>query len=400
MARVSLGVAVAALLVAVWLVAGRQSSVQEAPAPVPDQSRWAKPYCKRGAVPVRTAEDVRAQASAGHDICVVAAIAGTVDLEDVTTGVHIGTKDAGSLGHISARFTEGLTISARFSSIRADGAEDLTIDRSVVGGSKQERLDAQLIFIPDGSTNTTISNSDIGWTLADDSGNTGYGIRAYGGHDGLSIVNNRIHDIAADGIQLGGGDDIVIDRNEIGPVGANPESTEHSDNIQIVDHGNNLRITNNWIHSQGYFGDQVSGNSGVLYVHGESDGGVLVENNLFSNSRGRVEVCGLGTGGTGKSNVTIRGNTFHDLGQAHEGFPGLQWACDAGTDNRVERNVAIDPDGGFGEAGGGRAVTLQDNVFGDMAAATFNRDLECTSPNCNPQGAPPIGYRKPKNVRW
>ncbi len=44
-----------------------------------------------------------------------------------------------------------------------------------------------------------ISDNNIGWTLADDSGNTGYGCRCYGELNRLRFVRNRVHDIAADG---------------------------------------------------------------------------------------------------------------------------------------------------------------------------------------------------------
>lgn len=60
------------------------------------------------------------------------------------------------------------------------------------------------------------------------------------------------------------------------------------------------------------------------------------ENNLIEHSRGRVEVCGLGTGGTSRSNITVRRNTVSDNGQTFGGFPGLEWDCGSGTGNLVE----------------------------------------------------------------
>lgn len=161
----------------------------------------------------------------------------------------------------------------------------------------------------------TVRDSEIGWTNADNSGNTGYGIRVHGSSlgssDRLKIVGNRIHHIAGDGIQgLGNGTDVLIDRNEIGYVGANPGSSEHSDNIQIIDNGPNLKITNNWLHHQGWYDATTSvGNAGATYIHGGDSDRMTYENNLIEHSRGRVEVCGLGTGGTSRSNITVRRNT-------------------------------------------------------------------------------------------
>jgi hypothetical protein len=81
-------------------------------------------------------------------------------------------------------------------------------------------------------------------------------------------------------------------------VGANPGSSEHSDNIQIIDNGPNLKITNNWLHHQGWYDATTSvGNAGATYIHGGDSDRMNYENNLIEHSRGRVEVCGLGTGG-------------------------------------------------------------------------------------------------------
>ena len=251
--------------------------------------------------------------------------------------------------------------------------------------------------MPDENNDVTIRNNDIGWAKADNSGNTGYGCRCYGTLNRLKFVGNKLHDLAGDGFQGVGGSDVLIDRNEIGPVGANPDSSEHSDNIQITYNGPNLRITNNWIHHQGFYEGKTTGNSGSIYIHGGTSNTLLLENNLVQTNQGRTEICGLGTGGTSRSNITIRNNTWVDGGLAYTGFPGFEWDCDSGSGNTIERNIAVDPDGGFAQSGS--AAPIAGNLWGQPSLVTLDGAGNCTSSNCNPGGGP-IGYRKPSGVAW
>ena len=316
------------------------------------------------------------------------------------TGVVIST-DGGSIGHLEINDTSGLRIeSARLRSVTIRGGDKTTIEGSRIGGTAANRVLDQLIFMPETLNGVVIRNNDIGWTKADDSGNTGYGCRCYGTLNRLRFVGNKVHDVAGDGFQGVGGSDILIDRNEIGPVGANPDSNEHSDNIQITGNGRNLRITNNWIHNQGYYGDQTTGNAGSVYIHGGTTDPLLFENNLIEANRGRTEICGLGTGGTSRSNITIRRNTWVDGGQAYSGFPGFEWDCDSGSGNTVERNIAVDPDGGFAKDGPSGSATFADNIWGRPSRVSLDRNGNCTSAKCNPPGQEPIGYRTPEGARW
>jgi hypothetical protein len=183
-------------------------------------------------------------------------------------------------------------------------------------------------------------------------------------------------------------------------VGANPGSDEHSDNIQIVSNGPNLRITNNWIHEQGYYEGKVTGNSGSTYIHGGTSNTLLYENNLVAMNQGRTEICGLGTGGTSRSNITVRNNTWVEGGLAFDNFPGFSWECDGGSGNTVARNVAVDSDGGFAQNGSAGAATWSANLWGRPSVVTLDTNGDCTSSNCNPAGQKPIGYRKPSGVDW
>ena len=168
------------------------------------------------------------------------------------------------------------------------GAHRTKLLNNVIGGTgpNDRELD-QLIFMPDESNDVSIEGNDIGWTVADNTGNTGYGCRCYGATNNLRFVGNKVHDIAADGFQGTNGSNVLIDRNEIGPVGANPGSNSHSDNIQIVSNGPNLRITNNWIHHQGYYeGTVPSPMPAPPTSMAAPPTRLLYENNLIETSAG------------------------------------------------------------------------------------------------------------------
>lgn len=368
-----------------------------APAPLP----LPQPSCEPGATIATTAAQVRSTVQAAQNVCVSANV-GDVDLSSLSPpgNVFVGT-NGGSMESVDLAESSRITLRARFRSTELRNSSLITIEHSIVGGTGSSRVLDTLIFIPEDSDDVTIRDSDIGWTNADDSGNTGYGLRVYGASNRLRVERNRFHHIAADAIQLGmDGADTLIDRNEIGYVGANPGSSEHADNIQIVGNGPNLRVTNNWIHHQGWYtASQESSNSGTMYVHGGRTAPMLVENNLFADSLGRVEFGGLGTGGTSRSNLTVRRNTFRNLGTAFTGFPGLEWDIHSGANNLLERNVATDPDGGVAIADSTPSHTvIRNNVWGKNVP--LDAGGQCFSAACNPAGQEPIGFRKPAGVHW
>ncbi|HKI66578.1 MAG TPA: right-handed parallel beta-helix repeat-containing protein [Solirubrobacterales bacterium] len=360
--------------------------------------------CEVGQVEVTSAAALLDAVETANSACVTAAI-GNVRLEGLGSlaGVTVSSEGDGSLGEVTVKETSNLTVrGARLRSIEIRRANGTQVIGSVIGGTQADRVYDQLIFMPEASRDVTIESNDIGWTIADDSGNTGYGCRCYGNLDNLRFVGNRVHDIAADGFQGVGGEDVLIDRNEIGSVGANPGSSEHSDNIQITGNGPNLRITNNWIHLQGYFDGKPTSNSGSTYIHGDEGAGdpLIYENNLIETALGRTEICGLGTGGTSRSNITVRRNTWVDGGKAFPGFPGFEWDCDSGSGNLIERNIAVDPDGGFAQDGSAAAAGFSQNIWGTPGTVTLDANGNCTSSNCTAPGGQPIGYRKPSGVHW
>jgi len=343
---------------------------------------------------------VRNAVDDGDDVCVTADL-GNVDLGDLGSTTSTVSTEGGSMREVDLGSTSDLTISrARLRSVTMRNSHHISLLGNTIGGTPSARVDDQLIFMPETNNDVRIEGNDIGWTVADNSGNTGYGCRCYGNLNRLRFVGNRVHDIAADGFQGVGGSDVLIDRNEIGPVGRNPGSSEHSDNIQITGNGNNLRITNNWLHHQGYYNGGVSVNAGSTYIHGGDNNPLIYENNLIEIAQGRTEICGLGTGGRSRSNITIRRNTWVDGGRAFTGFPGFEWDCTSGSGNTIARNIAVDPDGGFALGGSSGAASFSNNIWGNESKVTLDADGNCTSANCNPSGQEPIGYRKPSGVNW
>ncbi len=369
-----------------------------------------QPDCERGAKKVRSAAALRRAVASGRDACVVARIA-DAELRDLgrVSGVVLAT-EGGSIGHLDLFETTGLTIrNARLRSLELWYADGTTIADSVIGGSAANRTYDNLVNV-NVSPDVTIKGNEIAWTLAGSNQTAGYGIRSPGnslGHNSrLRIENNYIHHIAADGIQGLGANaqNVVIDRNRIDYVGQEPGSNEHADAIQVIDHGPNLRITNNWISHEGYFAaGQSSGGSGTLYVHGGSSNSLRIENNLFSDSLGRVLFGGGLSPSDAISNLTFRRNTVLNVGRSYKGFPGLHWDVDAGSNNVIERNVAEDDDGGFADLGAPGTVRLRGNLWrrsGSRGALRFSPIGECLSPACRPEGPDPVGYRVPSGVSW
>ncbi len=357
--------------------------------------------CAAGSANVTSADGLREALSHHQSACITAAI-GDVEIEDLgkLAGVVVSTEGEGSLGEIDLDDTTGLTIrGARFRSIEIRHASGTKLFGNQIGGTPTERVEDELIFMPERSDNVTIEGNDIGWTIADDSGNTGYGCRCYGEVNNLRFIGNNVHDIAADGFQGVEGHNVLIARNQFGPIGANPGSDEHSDDIQIPANGPGLRIVDNWIHNQGYFAGKVVNNSGSLYIHGGTGNPVLVENNLITENQGRTEICGLGTGGVDRSNITIRLNTWINGGLAYPNFPGFEWDCSGGSGNRVERNISVDADGGFAQDGSRSAAKFDENIWGGKHKLKFDEAGNCISKRCNPKSGP-IGYRTPRGVHW
>jgi hypothetical protein len=367
-----------------------------------------------GAVNVTTASAVASNLASGNNVCVTANV-GRVELSGGSWSSSkvesLGTTGSGRIGVLFINGVVGMNIRVHAQAVGLHDARSITLEQSHLGGDGPTgRVGGEVLDLRDtldGCDDCVIRDNDIGWAHQDESsGNSGYCVRMFGNNDRLQLVRNRIHDCEADGIQGVRGDDVLIDRNEIGPVGADPNcpfgaNCDHADGIQENGRDGDVRITNNWIHHEGYFtnssGTLVSSGSasGTTYIHGGDTSPILYENNLVETSRGRVEVCGLGTGGTSSDNVTIRNNTFYDLARAF-GIQGFEWDCLSGSGNLIENNVFADDGGGFADSG--LARTASDNIAGSLSGFTFDADRNCTSANCT--GATPRGFRKPSGVHW
>jgi hypothetical protein len=378
-------------------VRARSGSGVPNPGPPPPVGR---PACAAGATQVTSASQLRAVVRGGANACVVAPV-GHVSLTNFGGPRHIGTTGAGAIGAIQLNGVSRLTLQARFRSITVRRSSSITITQSIVGGTSNARVDDQLIFLPDGADDVSIRDSDIGWTTADNSGNTGYGLRVYEDADRLRVERNRFHHIAADGIQLGmHGANAVIDRNEFAYIAPPRDSNEHADDIQVVTNGPNLRITNNYLHHNGVFdaGGPRTGGSGP-YIHAGNANPIVFENNLVRDEMNFMQVGNLGTGGCNRSNLRFRRNTFFRNGLLWPGggTPDLHWRLCGGSNNVYERNVVNNRFGNeYGFAASGTAVNA--NLHGSGYA--IDGAGNCTSAACNPRGAEPIGFRKPSGVHW
>jgi len=367
-------------------------------------------------VNVTTASAAQTNLANGNDVCVTANI-GRLALSsgsayDSSKVEYLGTSGNGRITDLFVDGPIGMNIRVRAEHVSLYDAQNVTLEQSRIGGDgPASRLgggDAlNLRDTMSGCDDCVVQDNDIGWMKQDEtSGNSGYCVRMFGNNDRMLMRRNRIHDCEGDGIQGIRGDNVVIDRNEIGPVGDNPNCPygaycEHSDGIQEHGRDGDVKITNNWIHHEGYYtnsdGVLISSRaaSGTTYVHGGDTSPILYENNLVETSRGRVEFCGLGTGGYSTSNTTVRNNTFRDLARVF-GIQGFEWDCTSGTGNLIANNVFADNGGGFDDSGQGR--TVSNNIAGSLGSFTFDAYGNCTSANCT--GTTPRGFRKPSGVHW
>ena len=371
------------------------------PPPNPELPPLGQPSCVAGATTATTAAQARSAVQAGQDACVTAAV-GNVDLDGLTSSTvrHIGTSGSGSMGAISLSNGSRITLRARFRSITVSGSNSITIEQSKIGGTEAGRTLDILIYIPEGSDDVTIRDNDIGWTSADNSNNTGYGVRAFNDLARLRIERNYIHHIGADALQLGlDGADTVVDRNEVAYAARPASSNEHSDDLQIIGNGPNMRVTNNYFHHCGWFtatGPSTGCNS--MALHAGTSNSLLFENNVEAHALGLPFVGDLGTGGCVRSNATFRNNTWWDNGTQFADKPDLQFGLCGGSNNLWERNLVVSKmnfSGGAGFAQSG--TTARDNLVGNHA---MSADGQCTAAACTTTGGAPIGYRKPTGVHW
>jgi hypothetical protein len=372
------------------------------PPPVSPLPPLGQPSCVPGATPAASPDAVRAAIAAGQDACVTTPI-GDVDLDDLSSAAvrTVGTQAGGSIGAIHVQGASGITIRARFRSAIIDSSDRITVEQSQIGGTPSERILDVLLLVRERGDDITIRDNDLGWTTTPDvSGSEGYGIRAFNDLNRLRIERNYIHHIGADAIQLSlDGADTIIDRNEVAYAARSASSDEHSDDLQIVSHGPNLQVTNNYFHHCGWWtasGPTTGCNS--MALHAGTSNSLVFENNVEAHALGLPFIGDLGTGGTERSNATFRRNTWWDNGTQFADKPDLQWGLKSGSNNRWERNLVVSKlnfSGGAGFAQSGTATSA--NLVGGYAMNAFG---ECTAAACNPGGAEPIGYRKPVGVHW
>ena len=132
------------------------------------------------------------------------AAVGNVNLNNLTSSSdrYVGTSPAGSMGAVQLAGSSRITLRARFRSASIGNSNLITIEQSRLGGTEAGRTLDNLIHVSSTSHDVTIRDSELAWTTADNSGNTGYGIRAFHG-DRMRIERNYLHHIGADAMQLG-----------------------------------------------------------------------------------------------------------------------------------------------------------------------------------------------------
>jgi hypothetical protein len=290
----------------------------------------ARPRATAASCTVTTAAQMQARARHGGRVCTVKGAIGDVTLSarparrvtfrgDGTASFgRVTFAGAANITLARARVTGSITFPER--SGQAHGSK-VVLDRLVIGGSPHARtMPAALLWIGAGNDDVTLRHSELAWTNAGNSGNQGYAIRAVNGSrdliDGLNVIDNKIHHIGADGLQLGGVSRLRVERNEISYIAAEPGSTEHSDSLQIMslEGTARARIVRNDIHHVGYYDEGARpGNgaaAGQLLVHGWSDVPVLFQDNLVRDNRNYSPMFKEEEDGSVADNWTFDHNTI------------------------------------------------------------------------------------------
>ena len=302
------------------------------------------------------------------------------------------------MGALALSGSSRITLRARFRSTEIANSNLITIEQSRLGGTDTNRTLDNLIHVSAKSDDVVIRDNDIGFTSADRTGNTGYGIRAFHG-DRMQIVRNSFHNIGADAMQLGMDADLVIDRNEVAYTARPADSDEHSDDLQLISNGPNTRDHQQLLPPLRLaLPHRATTGCNSEALHAGTTNSLLFENNLEMHALGLPFVGDLGTGGTSRSNSTWRNNTWWDNGTQFADGPDLQFGLKSGTNNIWERNLVVSKlnyssGAGFAQSG----TTAADNLTGTY---TMSTDGQCTATTCKTAAGLPIGYRKPSGVHW
>ena len=341
----------------------------------------------------------------GKTICYQGSLSGDLNLTNKQPGTMTTIRPTSANDSIAGQVTlngaKNITFEGRANNVAIyGGTNNVVLQNCMLGGTSSARTTANIVLIQADATNITVQDCDIGWSdTYNNDGNSGYGIRILqnGIVSNIKIQRNKIHNIGADGIQVGGNPaGLVIDRNEISYVAVTRSTdTEHSDLIQLVGYGD-TKITNNYMHHVGYVDSSANPTasypSGGLYIHGGNPGPLQFENNLIVDNRNIPTVGDLGTGGCSFTNTVLRRNTIVRSGTA-VGGTDLIWAVCSGNGNTLERNVIENLTNKYSYG------NINNNIAG-TSNYTLNASNECTSSNCNPSGQEAIGYRCPTGVSW
>ena len=159
------------------------------------------------------------------------------------------------------------------------------------------------------------------------------------GSSDFSLKHSRIHDNAAHGF-LGGGDGLEIHGNNFQRNGR-ANMLDH--NIYVTA-GDNIRVTGNYstLSAVGPSGTACFGAAAVF--HGGLQSNVLIADNVFEEPNASQGCWGIGlddssAGAQGATGVTIRNNTFRNMGNVAIALQSCQ-DC-AVLDNTIESNAGF-----------------------------------------------------------
>lgn len=105
---------------------------------------------------------------------------------------------------------------------RVSNSKDITFDNVLIQGSDGNGPYTSAPFMIRGSSDITVSNSEVRHAR--------YGISMLD-NDGVTLTNNKFHDLRTDGIRGGGNSNVLIEGNNF--TNFHPEENDHPDAIQF-----------------------------------------------------------------------------------------------------------------------------------------------------------------------
>ena len=268
----------------------------------------------------------------------------------------------------------------------------------------------QLIFVPDTSHDVTDPQQRrLPGRIADDSG--GHGLRLpllRHPRTSFRFTGNRVHDIAADGLQGLNGTNVTDrpqqHRTRRGQPRRSSRALRHDPDRRqrCWDEDHQQLAPRPGLLANGRLAAASATPATSTSTAAPTELAASRTTCSTHDSRGRTEICGLGTGGTHPQQHHDPSQHLVDLGLGLQQLPRLRVGLRLpAAGNTVTDNIAVDPDGGLrsGRLAYQRPPLGRTTSGASPASVTLDANGNCTSANCNPTSSP-IGYRKPSGVSW